>query len=413
MLTSYFDAGYAVRRLRRSTSARYIESFARFLAESGYSRSAGRIRLRTASEFAAWADSKAIPVAAFDEASIARFATARWRRAGGIRRRPRKDELTVLPLFVTHLRSHGVVPPRVIRGPRLPALAKAYGSWLSAHRGVQPKTREQYESKVVRLVAALGENPATYNALAIRQFIMKWSKSHGLASTRFTIAVVRSFIRYLIVQGQCRVGLDAAVPQVAAWRLASLPRYVSAEAVDRIVAASGGDTPRGARNHAVLLLLARLGLRASEVAKLRIDDIAWESGTFTVRGKGRRNAVLPLPQDVGNALGRYIREFRPAHPDPRVFLRVRAPFRPLGCAESVSHIVRGALRRAGMADVPIRGAHLLRHSAATAMLRSGASLDAVRGILRHRLTETTAVYAKVDVETLKTVARPWPGAEVA
>jgi site-specific recombinase XerD len=412
MLTTYFEASYALRRFRRPTTARYIESFAKFLAENSYAEVTGRGYIRAAAQFAAWADSAAIPVARLDEGAIAQFAVKRRRKAGAVLRRPGKFELAYLPLFVQHLRSLGVVPPRPSETPKMPRLAAAFGSWVYKNRGVQLTTKDQYEVTIALVIAKLGSNPTKYTPSKIRQYIKDWGQSHGIASTKFTISVVRSFLRYLIVEGRCRVGLDAAVPTVPCWRLTSLPRYIGPADVERVVVASNDESHRGARDHAVVLLIARLGLRACEVARLQLGDISWKTGTFTVRGKGRKNVVLPLPQDVGDAVARYI-QVRPQHADSRVFLRIRAPFRPLGCAESVSGIVRAALRRAGMHGVPHQGAHLLRHSVATGLLRSGASLDGVRALLRHSSSETTAVYAKVDVNMLKSVARPWPTTEVA
>lgn len=184
-----------------------------------------------------------------------------------------------------------------------------------------------------------------------------------------------------------------------------------ADKIERIIDSCDSGTPSGLRDRAVLLLLARLGLRAGDVANLRLGDIDWKTGRFRVMGKGRREVWLPLPQDAGDALLTYLQRVRPAVSNDHVFLKIQAPIAPCS-ASSVSHRVAEAIRRAGV-EAPAHGAHLLRHSLATRMLREGATLDAIGVLLRHEDIETTAVYSKVDVELLRQVAQPWPTAEVS
>lgn len=193
------------------------------------------------------------------------------------------------------------------------------------------------------------------------------------------------------------------------WRLSSLPRYLEAPDVERVVKSCDLTTSHGLRDHAILLLLARLGLRAGDIVRMTFDDIDWRGGTLRVRGKGRREARLPLPQDVGDAVLAYTDRGRPRAGIDRVFLTTNAPRRPFASSAGISDLVRAALARAGILNPPSHGAHLLRHSAATAMLRAGGSLDTIATVLRHRSTETTLHYAKVDVVMLQQVAQPWPG----
>ncbi len=180
------------------------------------------------------------------------------------------------------------------------------------------------------------------------------------------------------------------------------------EVVERVIAACDLDKPHGVRDHAILLLLARLGLRAGDIVFMVMDDFDWDAGTLKVRGKNRKEFILPLPQDAGDAVVRYVVEARPAAASDRVFLCANAPIRPLSRSATVSSIVMLALRRAGITDPPSRGAHLLRHSAATAMIRAGVSYGAVATMLRHQSPDMTAYYAKVDVALLLQVAQPWP-----
>jgi site-specific recombinase XerD len=213
------------------------------------------------------------------------------------------------------------------------------------------------------------------------------------------------FLRFLVATGQCAAGLDQAIPTIAHWRLARLPKYLSGEAVERVIASCDLTVSIGVRDRAVLLLLARLGLRAGDVADLRLAAIDWQAGTVLVAGKNRRQCRLPLPQDAGDAILAYL-EQRPVVDDGHVFVTAVAPIKGLSY-QTVGQIVTRAMHRADI-QAPIHGARLLRHSAATRMLREGMSLPAIGVVLRHASVETTAVYAKVDVQLLRQIARPWP-----
>jgi site-specific recombinase XerD len=201
--------------------------------------------------------------------------------------------------------------------------------------------------------------------------------------------------------------LDAAIPTIARWRLSALPRYLPAADVTRVLATCDPQTPTGARDHATLLLLSRLGLRGSDVVALRVGDIDWAQATIQVFGKSRRVVRLPLPQEVGDALLHYLVHARPVVPSDSVFLRIPVPVAPLAGAASVSDIVRRAILRAGVIS-PAYGTHVLRHAAATALLAEGASLDSIGVLLRHQSLDTTAHYAKVHINLLRQLAQPWP-----
>jgi site-specific recombinase XerD len=176
--------------------------------------------------------------------------------------------------------------------------------------------------------------------------------------------------------------------------------------IERLIASCDAATPAGIRDRAILLLLARLGLRAGDVLAACFDDIDWKQGTLRVCGKGRRQICLPLPQDAGDALLDYIHRARPNVGYDRIFLRALAPYRPM---QSISKVVRLGLERAGITEAPSQGAYLLRHSAATGILRAGGTLDTVGAVLRHRSIDTTMHYAKVDIGMLRSITQPWPG----
>jgi len=216
------------------------------------------------------------------------------------------------------------------------------------------------------------------------------------------------FLRFLIAEGQCAVGLDAAIPTLAHWRMASLPRYLPQEDVEHLIASCDRASAVGRRDRAILLLLARLGLRAGDIVHLRLSDIDWKGASIQVCGKGRRPTRLPLTQEVGRAIVAYLKKGRPRTNADTLFMHCRAPFCALGSSGAVTMIVDKAFRHAGVVR-PSRGAaHLLRHSLATSMLRQGASLKDIAAILRHSSMETTQIYAKVDITALQQIAQPWP-----
>jgi site-specific recombinase XerD len=262
-----------------------------------------------------------------------------------------------------------------------------------------------YEGILIGLLDALGGDPRAYSAESLRTFVLERANPHGIERAKSIAVAVRSFLRFLGATGRCAPGMDYAIPGYACWQLSAVPRYLPLEDIERVIG-SCADDANGRRDRAVLLLLARLALRASEVAELKLADIDWRSGSILVCGKARRQALLPLPQEVGDAILCYLQQGRPPLSVPEVFVTVTAPLRPLTRA-AVTHIVRSALRRCAI-RAPINGAHVLRHSAATAMLRQGASLAGVGAVLRHRSARTTAIYAKVDFDLLSRIAQPWP-----
>lgn len=278
---------------------------------------------------------------------------------------------------------------------------------MQVHRGVLPSTLRNYRRHVLDLLAQLGENPERFDAAGLRTFILAYAEHGTLATAKTRVKATRAVLRFLIVTERCPPALAAAIPALAEWRLSMLPRYISPTDLERVITACDDTTAIGCRDKAIVLLLARLGLRASEVAELRFAAIDWPEGSLTVLGKSRREAKLPLPQEVGDALLRYLRTARPAVRDPHVFITAIAPWRPI--TRSVVKVAAArALRRAGV-EAPSFGAHVLRHSAATALLGQGASPQVIGEVLRHRCTDTTAHYAKVDVALLREVVRPWPG----
>lgn len=282
---------------------------------------------------------------------------------------------------------------------------RAFCHWMHTQRGVTETTLSGYRPALRRLLLALGDQPEQYTAKQLRQLVLDHTRGHRPPQARTTVTVLRMFLRFLIAQGRCHSELLLAIPRLAGWRGSSLPSYLSAEQIERVIGTCDCTSAIGARDRAVLLLLARLGLRAGDVAALQLNDIDWEQGLVRVSGKNRRQTSLPLPQDVGEALLRYLTDHRPFVDTSHVFVTVIAPFMPFS-RWMVSTITARAIRHAQI-DAPSYGAHLLRHSAATAMLRQGVSMETIGAVLRHASIEATHVYTKVDVDLLDQVVMPW------
>jgi site-specific recombinase XerD len=287
-----------------------------------------------------------------------------------------------------------------------------YRHYLTVERGLASASARAYVDAVRpfvrgRLAPDGGDLDLGHLKLAdVTAFVVARCPQQSRGAAQQTVTALRSLLGFLHLEGTIERGLSTAVPTVAAWRLAGLPRGLEPTQVRRLLASCDRRTPRGRRDFAILTTLVRLGLRAAEVATLELDDIVWRAGEMIVHGKGKRAECLPLPVDVGEAIAAYLRGGRPPSAQGRtVFVRLIAPRCALGRG-GVTHVVVDAARRAGLE--PIRP-HRLRHTAATQMLRAGASLPEIGQLLRHRHISTTAIYAKVDREALRTLARPWPG----
>jgi len=309
-------------------------------------------------------------------------------------------------LFIRYLREQGALPQ--LPAPPSPTerwpILGAFRSWMRSQRGVADSTLDTYQTSLVDLLKALGDDPKAFTAQAVRAFVLERAKPHSRGRAKTIATSTRAFLRYLVATGQCPAGREYAIPRFADWQLASVPKYLVAEDVERAIAACDGER---LRDRAIVLLLARLGLRAGEVANLTLTDIDWKDGRVAVAGKSRRKEWLPLSQEVGDAIIAYVERARPRVPTSRLFFTELAPIGPL-TRVTVKCIVRRTLLRAGIKSVH-RGAHVLRHSAATAMLRHGVSLAGVGTVLRHRSPAMTQHYAKVDLGLLSEIAQPWVG----
>jgi len=407
MITEYVRASATLASMRATCVGQYLDDYASTMARSGFAALTIVEHLRTVAQFARWAERRGIELDGWHEDILTGF------RRHVVRRGLTKRDRVVghVARFFGFLRGRKAIAlPTRAPAPMRAAILEQFDRWMMRHRGVTSRTLCRYGCVLDPFVTALGPDPARYDVAGIRGFVTDHLHRRGRGEAREAATAIRSFLRFLVAEGRVAPGAEHCVPAVPQWRLSSLPRYLEPSAIGRVVASCDLSTSHGLRDHAILLLLSRLGLRAGDIVTMMLDDIDWKDGTIRVRGKSYREALLPLPQDVGDALLTYVEQGRPESDSSRVFLTVLAPTRPFASSSAVSDVVRFALARASIGNAPSRGAHLLRHSAATAMLRAGSSLDTIATVLRHRSSETTAHYAKVDVAMLQQIAQPWPGA---
>ena len=287
-------------------------------------------------------------------------------------------------------------------------LLAEFGTWLDRERGLSPVTVGCYSKQAKYFLAAAGgpEAVSSLDAGKIAVFMVNWSRDCATESAKAMVTSLRAFLRFAHATGRTAVPLAAAVPAVASWKLSGLPKGLTAAEIGMLLAGCDRETAVGLRDYAVLSLLARLGLRGAEAAGLQLGDIDWRAGEIAVTGKGSRTERLPLPAPAGEALAAWLADGRPQCEPRAVFVTVRRPYRPL-TPTAVRAVMGRACERAGLER---RGAHRFRHALATEMLRAGASLPEVGQVLRHRSLLSTSLYAKVDENALRPLARPWPGA---
>jgi site-specific recombinase XerD len=267
-------------------------------------------------------------------------------------------------------------------------------------------TLERYSGQVAPYLSAVGGRIDRITAASLRKFVLRKAARGGRNRAQCAAGALRAFVRFLVCVGKVSPALEAAIPAIRKWRLAALPAFLSGGEIARVVAACDDSSSVGARDRAVILLLARLGLRAGDVSALRLKSIDFATASISVDGKARREVRLPLTQEVGDAITRYLTFARPEVKCDRLFIRVEAPLGPL-TRGAVKHIATSAIRRAGVRTARL-GAHVLRYSAATAMLREGATLVEIGAVLRHRSPDMTGHYAKIDINLLRRVVQPWP-----
>lgn len=382
------------------------EGFADYLTGLGYAPGSVMLRLNLMKHLSRWLAVEGINPAGCDDGAVARFIIARRRDHVDL------SSLGAIAPLLTYLRSVAVIPsvvPAVRAEGPVDVLLLGWGEYLASARGLAGSTvgyyRELARPFVCSRLRGNGVDLDGLDARAVTHFVQENIPGMAVGTAKLTVTVLRSLLRYLFVSGLIAERLDGVVPARAGYRDSGLPRGLTAGQVDAVIAAIDQSARAGKRDRAIVMLLARLGLRAGEVSGLQLEDVDWRAATIRVRGKGGRLDVLPVPIDVGSALAEYLRVVpRPVSAGRALFFRSLAPYSPLG-SPAVKAVVRRAGLRAGIGPV---GAHQLRHSVATATINAGASLEEVAQLLRHRSVCSTTIYAKVDLSRLAGLARPWP-----
>lgn len=381
----------------------YVEGYRAWLIETGYTSGTVRNMLQILGDLGRWMEQQEVEPAELGLETLEAF-----RQEWALARMPSMRSLAPLAEF---LKSQGLFADRVM--PETPAdvLLADYRLWLIRQRGLSAATVLRYVNTAQRFLQdqPAGGNGVPEDALTgehVVAFLLDEGSRVSVGAVKGRVAELRSLLRFAYLRGLTPRPLAEAVPPVAGWHQTGVPRSVTGREVRRMLKCCDTTAPVGIRDFAILMLVARLGLRSIEIARLELGDIDWRGGRITLRGKAGREDGMPLPVDVGEAIAAYLRRVRPVTAVRNVFIAVKAPLRGIR-PDLVSDVTRRACDRAGL---PRFGAHRLRHSLATEMLRGGASMVEISQVLRHRDLATTAVYAKVDFATLRTIARPWPGA---
>jgi site-specific recombinase XerD len=398
----------AAQRLRSCILGSQLDTFSAGLLALGHKLSTIRHKLWVIGDLTHWMRRKQLAVVDLDERRIVQYLHARRRRG----RSCRGFGPTALRL-IEQLRSGGILrrPMATVADSPVAALLARYEGYLRRERALEDGTIAAYQSFVrafaMERLDANAAGPGSLRPGHVRDFLLRRVGRMHPARAQFMATALRSFLRFLFLRGETSTDLSLTIPTVRRWRLSSVPRHLPVRDVERLLRGCDRSSATGRRDYAILLLLAKLGLRACEVLSLELSDLHWREGEIVVRGKGLVHDRLPLLPDVGRALALYLQKDRPICDSRRVFLCRRAPHRGLGHPSTVSTIVARALARADLAPAT-RGAHLLRHSLAVTMVRRGASLSEIGQVLRHRSPNTTEIYAKVDFSALRGVAVPWP-----
>ena len=392
--------------LRDGPLASPLEAYAQRLHEDGYATHSGFVQLRLLGCFNRWLDRKGLTSEDVDTATIEQYLRGRAQS-----RKLRKGDSAALFRLLTMLRpdQSGVTDP-----PPTPvdvALGR-FQQYLRQERSLSEATVINYTPVARSFLSERFPKGAVdcqqVSAADITAFVQRQATLVTSKRAPLVVTALRSFLRYLFHRGIVAVDLAMCVPTIATWSLSKVPRFLAGEQIQKILDSCDRGTAMGRRDYALLLLLARLGLRAGEVVALTLDDLDWETGLVTVRGKGKRVAQMPLLPEVGAAIADYLSTGRPQCSSRRVFIRAKAPLTGFANSVAICSLVDTAMERAGV-ESEYRGSHVFRHSLATGMINQGASLDEIGDLLRHQHPDTTRIYAKVDLVSLRSIALPWPG----
>lgn len=386
---------------------KYLESFANCLIEQGYCRRGIGSKIRVIAKFSIWLRTKK-----FSARDVTQEKANRFFQDTTHQNAVKRGDVATLSQLVKFLRQQGIsqqIDPPVKRS-NIQQTIDSFGHYILVERCLSAKTFVQYSPFIEHfLTGRFGKAPVRLSSLSgadVIGFITHQAESLSTVRMKVATTALRSFLRYAVFHANIDASLIDAVPTVASWSMTGIPKAISPDHIQAVLTHCHRDTPIGRRDYAILMMLAHLGLRSGEIVSLTLDSIDWESGRITISGKGDQSTCLPLPTEVGEALVDYLQQGRPSCQDRTLFLRTTAPIRGLGAQQTIATIVNAAVTRAGI-DPPSRGAHQFRHAVATNLLRQGASLTEIGCILRHQHPKTTNIYAKVDLNALRSLSMPW------
>ncbi|MDX8450474.1 site-specific integrase [Mesorhizobium captivum] len=407
--SDYLQRSTLYRKLIHGPYGEFSRVYAARLTREGYARQCTWRSLSLFRDLMDWHVGSGHAPQDLSEDHVERFLEHRskhWTRDSGDR--------SALRRLLSALRREGLIPAALpIERTEHQQIVDVFADYLTNERGLAASTVESHKLLSHRFLQEVCPAGAVGFAALTPEIVIGYVERHALDgsadSGKAMCGVVRAFLRYLHLKGFISAALADCVPSIRRWRLAGLPTFLPPQKVQKVLDACDRTTAMGLRDHAVLMVLAKLGLRASEVAALSLDDIDWQLGSILVHGKGRRQVTVPLRHDVGAAIVAYIRHGRPASACRRLFLRILAPHVGFASGCAITMIAKEALERAGIHGYAHHGAHLFRHSLATDLLRSGASFAEIGQLLRHQNTDSTRIYAKLDIEKLRELSLPWPG----
>ena len=394
-----------LRRLYTGPLAVYIDPIASWYDEHGYDRNYTVAALRSVDVFGRWLTRTHRSIGDIDEELIEHYVAKRVRKLHA-------SAHAALGRLLIALRDGGAVRPRAASFGRMEIIEEEFKAYLKQERGLAERTIEHYAEAAHMFLAALlrqgRPDPRQWTAADVLMFIREHARIHRPRYMQALGTGLRAFFRYLRFRGKTELDLASSIPRIARWRLATLPKALSAEQLRRVLAHCDRSSILGRRNYAVLLLLSRLGLRAEEIRCLTLEDVDWRASHLRICGKARVVEQMPLPREVGEALAAYLSHGRPPSTSRAIFIRAVPPHEQFHNSGAITAIAKKAIKEAAP-DAPARGAHVFRHTLSTQMLAGGASLRQIGQLLRHRHEDTTRIYAKVDLKRLRSLASPWPG----
>ena len=414
MVETYFAAPHVLDRMRSGPTAPYLDALAAELQSQDYSRKSIRRQLHNADSFGWWLTKQNLSVAEITDAVVGRYVGGMHRSTrAGCAKGYRAHNARGLPRLLNLLRGSGVTPPATQLVATVDPCLQGFERYLERVRGVAPATRTGYlrETRgfLQHVFQEADPNWSRIGPEHVASYITMRAGHLSITCRRDPITPLRAFLRYMTSEGLLSASLECAIPPIRQWKHATLPTALSPDDLAKVLAVSHERTVKGLRSRAILLLLARLGLRAGEVRRICLEDIDWRQGNLLIRaGKNHRERILPLPEDVGEALIDYLQHGRPAHKGRAIFLTLDPPYRPLVSSAPISILARQAIESAGVRTART-GAHVFRHTVATHMVCGGATFKSVSDVLGHQTLGVTGIYAKLDLSSLAKVALPWPG----